>query len=230
MTVRVLLPVRPDNDCAEAARILETLFGRDEVSVLRLFVYRPAEVDQYDPELLTAFTGVRRLDERQLQDVIAKTKAHCRALLEQGFHVENAIVVGFPVDKIVAEARDWRADLILLHVTQEKLREARVGHLVGALIDRSPVPVLIYSKASPTIGKRIGVFGTDARGWAERIAARQSGTIVDVAEHQLERALQGEDCDLLVVPARHHFAPSLFGSAERRIVRHAGVPVALIPH
>jgi nucleotide-binding universal stress UspA family protein len=228
--VRVLLPVRPDNDCGEAARILETLFGRDEVSVLRLFVYRPAEADLYDPELLTVFTGVRRLDQRQVQEVIAKTKAHCRALLDHGFHVENAIVVGFPVDKIVAEARDWRADLILLHVTQEKLHEARIGHLVGSLIDSSPVPVLIYSKTSSTIGKRIGVFGNGARDWAERIAARQNGAIVDVAEHQLQRALAGEDCDLLVIPAQHHFAPSLFGSPERNIVRRADVPVALIPH
>ncbi|HEY6842964.1 MAG TPA: universal stress protein [Thermoanaerobaculia bacterium] len=228
--MRVLLPVRPENDCAEAARILETLFGREEVSVLRLFVYRAAEVDQYDPELLTAFTGVLRLDQRQLQDVVTKTKAHCRSLIEQGFRVENAIVVGFPVEKIVAEARAWRADLILLHVTEEKLHEARIGRIVGSLIDSTPVPVLIYSKPSPTIGKRIGVFGSGARSWAERIAARQGGAVIEIHDEQLSRALAGEECDLLVIPARHHFAPAIFGSTERRIVRHAGVPVALIPH
>ncbi|HJT16161.1 MAG TPA: universal stress protein [Thermoanaerobaculia bacterium] len=223
--MRVLLPVRPDNDCAEAARILETLFGREEVSVLRLFVYRPAEADLYDPELLTVFSGVHRLDERQLQDVIAKTKAHCRSLLDHGFHVENAVVVGFPIEKILAEARIWRADLIVLHVTEEKLREARIGRIVGSLIDTSPLPILIYSKASPTIGKRIGVLGNGAREWAERLATRQGGEVVEVREEQLLR----NDCDLLVMQAHHHFAPALFGSAERRIVRHAEVPVALIP-
>jgi nucleotide-binding universal stress UspA family protein len=198
--------------------------------VLRLFVYRPAEADLYDPELLTVFSGVHRLDERQLQDVIAKTKAHCRSLLDHGFHVENAVVVGFPIEKILAEARVWRADLIVLHVTEEKMREARIGRIVGSLIDTSPLPVLIYSRASATIGKCIGVFGNGARDWAEHIAARQGGRVVDIHEDQLSRALAGEECDLLVIPAQHHFAPALFGSAERRIVRHAGVPVAVIPH
>lgn len=227
--MRVLLPVRPDNDCASAARLLDALFGRDDVSVLRIFVYRPAEADLYDPELLAVFTGVRRIDHDQLQQVVSKTKAHCRALLEHGFHVENAVVVGFPVDKIVDEARTWKADLILLHLTQEKLREARVGHLVGALIDTAPVPVLLYSNASETVGKRVGFFGSAARSWAERIAARRNGEIVEISEQQLPRALSGEQCDLLVMPSQHHFAPSLFGSTERRIVRSASVPIVLIP-
>lgn len=229
--MRVLLPVRPDNDCADPARILESLFGHDNVSILRIFVYRPAELDAYDPEMFTVFSDIRRLDDDAVRNAVALTKIRCRALVEYGFHVESAIVSGFPVEKVIAEARLWKADLIMLHLTHEKLREARIGHLVGALIDRSPVPVLLYSKNPPTIGTQIRVLaGNQAmREWAGRFASRQNGAIEDIRESDVPRALSGDACDLLVIPARHHFAPSLFGSPERRIIRQSDVPVLLIP-
>ena len=225
--MRVLLPVRPENDCAEAARILESLFGHDDVSVLRLFVYRPAEVDQYDPELLTAFTGVRRMTAVEVQQAMRSSSAHCRSLVDHGFHVESAMVVGFPVGKIVVEAQRWKADLIVLHVTREKMREARIGRIVGSLIDASPLPVLIYAAAPAGVPKDIAVVdgSEEARAWAERLARRAGAEVRTIAD----RAIGAERCDLLVMPARHHFAPSLFGSSERRTVRDAGVPVALIP-
>src|SRR5438105_1496747 len=125
--MRILLPVRPDNDCSVQARIIEALFGHEDISLLRIFVYRPAELDAYDPQMLAVVPGIRRLDETQLQEVVSATKAHCRGLVEHGFHIESAIVRGFPVDKIIDEAKSWKADLILLHVTQEKLHECRIG-------------------------------------------------------------------------------------------------------
>jgi len=229
--MRVLLPVRPDNDCADPARILDTLFGHEDVSILRIFVYRPAELDAYDPEMLTTFTEIRRLDDHAVRDAISSTRAHCQKLLEYGFHVESAIVSGFPVDKVIAEARVWKADLIMIHATQERLRETRIGQLVGALIDDSPVPVLLYSKLKPTIGRNIGVLAENdaARQWAARLASRQKGSIDVITKSEMPRALAGEGFDLLVVPARHHFAPSLLGSPERRIIRQSEVPVLLIP-
>lgn len=229
--MRILLPVRPDNDCSEPSRIIDALFGRDDVSILRIFVYRPAELDLYAPEMLAAVPGVRRLDEHQLREVVTATKSHCRALLDYGFHVESAIVSGFPVDEIIREALSWKADLILLHVTQEKLQECRIGRIVGTLIDSSPLPVLIYPRIAPTIGKHVGILEEKGRAmeWASRLSSRQQGEIHRLHEDELSRALSGETCDLLVVPAHHHFAPSLLGSAERKIVRHTAVPVMLIP-
>jgi nucleotide-binding universal stress UspA family protein len=229
--MRVLLPVRPDNDCSDPARILEALFGHDDVSVLRIFVYRPAELDAYNPEMFHAFTEIRRLDDDAVRAAVASTKMHCRKLLDYGFHVESAIVSGFPVDKVIAEARLWKADMIMVHVTHEKLREARIGHLVGALIDRSPLPVLLYSKLGETIGKKIRVLveNETARKWAARLASRQQGAIEEIREGELQRALAGDGCDLLIIPSRHHFAPAILGSPERRIIRQSEVPVLLIP-
>jgi nucleotide-binding universal stress UspA family protein len=229
--MRVLLPVRPDNDCAEPARILDDLFGHENVSILRIFVYRPAELDAYDPEMFTAFTEVRRLDDSAVRDAVSKIKMHCRALLDYGFHVESAIVSGFPVDKIIAEARLWKADVIMAHVTHDRLREARIGHLVGALIDGSPIPVLLYSKLRDTIGKSVRVLANDAgaRRWAERFAERQQGAIEEIDDAGISRAASGDGCDLLVIPSHHHFAPSLLGSPERRIIRQSEVPVLLVP-
>ena len=223
--MRVLLPVRPDNDCADPARILDALFGHDDVSILRIFVYRPAELDVYSPEMFTAFTEIRRLDNDAVRDAVTSTRAHCQKLLHYGFHVESAIVSGFPVDKIIAEARVWKADLIMLHMT------ARIGQLVGALIDDSPVPVLLYSKVKDTIGRNIGVVAeTDAaQQWAARLASRQQGSIDVISKSEMPRALAGEGFDLLVIPAHHHFAPSLLGSPERRIIRQSEIPVLLIP-
>ena len=229
--MRILLPVRPDNDCSEPARMIDALFGRDDVSILRVFVYRPAELDLYAPEMLAAVPGVHRLDEHQLREVVTSTKSHCRTLLDYGFHVESAIVSGFPVDEIIHEAVSWKADLILLHVTQEKLQECRIGQVVGTLIDSSPVPVLIYPKIAPTIGKHVAILDEKgrAREWASRLTSRQQGEIHRLQQDELDRALSGETCDLLIVPAHHHFAPSLLGSAERKIVRRTAVPVMLIP-
>ena len=229
--MRILLPVRPDNDCSAQARIIEALFGHEDISLLRIFVYRPAELDAYDPQMLAVVPGIRRLDEDQLREVVSATKAHCRGLVEHGFHIESAIVSGFPVDKIIDEAKSWKADLILLHVTQEKLHECRIGHMIGALIDSSPVPVLLYPKVAETIGKNIRFLPATetARQWAARLARRQKGEVREVREDELPRALSGEGCDLLIVPAHHHFAPSLLGSAERRIVRHTDIPVMLVP-
>jgi len=229
--MRVLLPVRPDNDCADPARILDSLFGHENVSILRIFVYRPAELDLYDPEMLTAFTEIRRLDDDAVRHAVTSTRTHCQKLLEYGFHVESAIVSGFPVDKIIGEARLWKADMIVVHVTHERLREARIGHLVGALIDRSTVPVLLYSKIGQTIGKQIRVLAenNDVRQWAARLSSRQQGTIEEIRESEMTAALGGEGCDLLVIPSRHHFAPAILGSPERRIIRQSEVPVLLIP-
>jgi len=229
--MRVLLPVRPDNDCGDPARIIDALFGHDDVSILRIFVYRPAELDAYNPEMFHAFTEIRRLDDDAVRAAVASTKAACRKLLDYGFHVESAIVSGFPVDKVIAEARLWKADMIMVHVTHERLREARIGHLVGALIDRSPLPVLLYSKVGQTIGKKIRVLVEDetARKWASRLASRQQGAIEEIHEGELQRALAGDACDLLVIPSRHHFAPAILGSPERRIIRQSEVPVLLIP-
>ena len=229
--MRVLLPVRPDNDCADPARILDTLFGHDDVSVLRIFVYRPAELDAYDPEMLTAFSEIRRLDDDAVRDAVTSTRAHCQKLLQYGFHVESAIVSGFPVDKIVAEARGWKADLIMIHATQERLRETRIGQLVGALIDDSPVPVLLYSNLKQTIGRNIGLLAENdaARKWAARLASRQQGSIDEIGKSDMPRALAGQGFDLLIIPAHHHFAPSLLGSPERRIIRQSEIPVLLIP-
>lgn len=229
--MRVLLPVRPDNDCADPARILDALFGHEDVSILRIFVYRPAELDAYDPEMFTAFTEIRRLDNDAVRDAVTSTRAHCQKLLQYGFHVESAIVSGFPVDKIIAEAKLWKADLIMIHATQERLRETRIGQLVGALIDDSPVPVLLYSKLKTTIGRNIGVVAeTDAaRQWAARLASRQQGSIDVISKSEMPRALAGEGFDLLVIPAHQHFAPSLLGSPERRIIRQSEIPVVLIP-
>lgn len=220
--MRVLLPVRPDNDCGEPARILESLFGHENVSVLRIFVYRPAELDAYDPEMLTAFTEIRRLDDDAVRQAVTSTRAHCQKLLEYGFHVESAIVSGFPVDKIIAEARLWKADLIMLHVTNE-----RIGHLVGSLVDNCPVPVLVYSKTAQTIGTSIRVLAENdaVRQWAARFAERQHGAVEEIAD--VAHAFHG--CDLLVIPAHHHFAPALLGSPERRIIRQSDIPVLLIP-
>ena len=229
--MRVLLPVRPDNDCSDPARMLDALFGHDDVSIFRLFVYRPAEIDAYDPEMLTAFTEIHRLDDEAVRAAISSTKMHCRKLLEYGFRVESAIVSGFPVDKVIAEARLWKADMIMVHVTHERLREARIGHLIGALIDGAPIPVLLYSKVGPTIGKNIRVLAETetARQWASRFAGRQQGAIEEIREQDMPRALAGDGCDLLIIPSRHHFAPSLLGSPERRIIRQSEVPVLLIP-
>jgi len=229
--MRVLLPVRPDNDCGDPARFLDTLFGHEDVSILRLFVYRPAEIDAYDPEMLTAFTEIHRLDDEAVRAAVSSTKIHCRKLLEYGFRVESAIVSGFPVDKVVAEARLWKADMIMVHLTQQKLREARIGHLVGALIDKSPIPVLLYSRVGQTIGKTIRVLAEteNARQWAARLASRQQGAVEEIRENDMPRALAGEGCDLLVIPSRHHFAPTILGSPERRIIRQSEVPVLLIP-
>ena len=228
--MRVLLPVRPDNDCSDPARILDALFGRD-ISILRIFVYRPAELDAYNPEMFHAFTEIRRLDDDAVRAAVASTKMHCRKLLDYGFHVESAIVSGFPVDKVIAEARLWKADMIMGHVTHERLREARIGHLVGALIDRSPLPVLLYSKLGETIGKKIRVLveNESARQWAARLASRQQGAIEEIREGELQGALAGDGCDLLIIPSRHHFAPAILGSPERRIIRQSEVPVLLIP-
>ena len=73
--MRILLPVRPDNDCADPARILDALFGHEDVAILRIFVYRPAELDAYDPEMLTAFSEVRRLDNDAVRDAVTSTRA-----------------------------------------------------------------------------------------------------------------------------------------------------------
>jgi nucleotide-binding universal stress UspA family protein len=229
--MRILLPVRPDNDCSEPARMIDALFGRDDVSILRIFVYRPAELDLYAPEMLAAVPGIRRLDEVQLREAVSATKSHCRTLLDYGFHVESAIVSGFPVEEIIREAISWKADLILLHVTQEKLHECRIGHIVGRLIDSSPVPVLIYPKVPETFGQRVCVVGQNASAakWTNGLANRPNRQIHAIPEEELPRALGGDGCDLLVVPAHHQFAPAIFGSTDRRLIRHADVPVVLIP-
>ncbi len=235
--IRVLLPVRPDNDCSEPARILDALFGREAVSILRIFVYRPAELDTYAPEMLAAVPGIHRLDADQLRDAVSSARLRCQGLVDHGFHVESAIVAGFPVDKIIAEAKSWKADLILVHVMQETSHECRIGPVVGTLIDSSPVPVLLYPKISETIGKRIAVLVDDdahsasALQWASKLGARQNAEIHRVhVKKNLASTVEREKCDLVIIPAHHQFAPAILGSTDRRIIRHTDIPVVVIPH
>lgn len=181
--IRVLLPVRPDNDCSEPTRILDALFARETVSVLRLFVYRPAELDLYSPEMFAAVPGIRRLDAEELDAAVKATRIHCQALVHAGFHVESAVIAGFPIDKVVEEAIVWNADLVLIHVRHELSDENRIGRIAGALIDSSPVPVLAYRTLGKTIATRIAVHidlddqSENAVQWAAAFAERHNAEV-----------------------------------------------------
>lgn len=181
--IRILLPVRPENDCSQIAKLLDQQFGHETVTILRLFVYRPAELDIYAPEMLASVPLIRRLDEEEVAAARSNAQSHCNGLVQQGFDVESAVVDGFPVETVLDETRSWRADLIVVHLTHQISHETRIGQLAGALIDGSPVPVLAFPQPHATGANRIAVHvdltveNDRAMQWADALATKTDAEI-----------------------------------------------------
>ena len=80
--IRLLLPVEPEDDCRDALHLIDSIAPRAAVDLLRVYAYRPAEMDVYSPEMLFSIPAAPRLDAREKSVVDELTRTSCRAIAD----------------------------------------------------------------------------------------------------------------------------------------------------
>jgi len=142
--LRVLLPVKPADDLADAGRLLRAVLPPARTHVRRFYVHRPVESNFYLPETCARFRDIPRLEFEAEIATRAETEREMRSLAEAGFEVSSEIVRGAPADEVLREADLWRADLVAVRTRSAAATDHRVGGMASALLHPATCPVLTH--------------------------------------------------------------------------------------
>lgn len=140
---RVLVPVELSSATEAAVRASADLARRTGARILLLHVFDSRAVED-----------VYNLHGLKEEEVRARMKANAEALMKRltgkawlkGLRVETRYAYGLPPDAIVAEARAWKADLVVL----AKRRRSGLSHLLfgrtsDGVVHEAPCAVLVLA-------------------------------------------------------------------------------------
>ncbi len=91
-------------------------------------------------------SGILIIREEELREAGMEMlkKALRKAKEETGVDIEVSVRVGHPVEEILEEAKEWKADLIVVGARGTGgFRELILGSVAESLVRYSPIPVLI---------------------------------------------------------------------------------------
>jgi len=140
--MKILVAVDGSKYSIDAVRFLTTnlTWAREQPQIELLHVHAPV------PKLsgLGAVIGKKQL-ERYYQEEGGEALAAAKQLLDAAKLPYNAtILVGPPSETIVAHAKRWRADLLLIgHRGASAAANMVLGSVASKLLQLSPVPVLL---------------------------------------------------------------------------------------
>jgi nucleotide-binding universal stress UspA family protein len=73
--------------------------------------------------------------------------AEMRKLIPSGINVEDKVLEGRPADEIIAQAKNWQADLVVVgDHNQHLLSRFLLGSTADAVVRHAPCPVLVVRK------------------------------------------------------------------------------------
>ncbi|MDO8562913.1 MAG: universal stress protein [Candidatus Limnocylindria bacterium] len=90
------------------------------------------------PETIVEFDDIAVKDAAEQLDALAKT------LVRPGLTVERDVLIGRPADQLVAEAKEFAADLVVIGSRgRGPFRTTLLGSVSAEVVDRAPCPVLV---------------------------------------------------------------------------------------
>jgi nucleotide-binding universal stress UspA family protein len=141
---RILVPVELSSATEAAVRAAADLARQNGARILLLHVFDSRAVED-----------VYNLHGLKEEEVRARMKANAETLMEkltgkswlEGLRVETRYAYGLPPDAIVAEARAWKAELVVL----AKRRRSGLHHLLfgrtsDGVVHESPCAVLVLAQ------------------------------------------------------------------------------------
>lgn len=144
---RMLVPTDGSDASVAAARLAFRLARAFGATVDVLFV-----ID------LLLCEELRRFDQRELDDVRRELVDHGQRYVQvlrdeaqrQGLAVETEIRHGDPFEEIVARAREFGADLIVMgHVGRRVRARVLLGSVAERVLEFAPCPVMVVKHAPP---------------------------------------------------------------------------------
>lgn len=90
------------------------------------------------PETIMEFDDIAVKDAAEQLDAVAKT------LARPGLTVERDVLIGRPADQLVADAKEFAADLVIIGSRgRGPFRTTLLGSVSAEVVDRAPCPVLV---------------------------------------------------------------------------------------
>ncbi len=97
------------------------------------------------PETIMEFDDIAVKDSAEQLDALAKT------LVRSGLTVERDVLIGRPADQLVAEAKEFAADLVVIGSRgRGPFRTTLLGSVSAEVVDRAPCPVLVARTSALT--------------------------------------------------------------------------------
>ncbi len=97
------------------------------------------------PETIMEFDDIAVKDAAEQLDALAKT------LVRSGLTVERDVLIGRPADQLVAEAKEFAADLVVIGSRgRGPFRTTLLGSVSAEVVDRAPCPVLVARTSALT--------------------------------------------------------------------------------
>jgi nucleotide-binding universal stress UspA family protein len=141
--LRVLLPHRPEESVADAARLLRALFDPSCVHLRRIFVQRPLGQEVFLSSEATA-AEITRIERDASNATRVQSEHDMLTLAGEGFEVSADVLGGSPRAEVLRDATLWPADLIVVRAQQAGHDEDRLGQMASALLHHAPCPVLLH--------------------------------------------------------------------------------------
>lgn len=149
--LRILLPMEPHEDGTDALRLLEAMFSPEDVVLRRLYVYRPAQLDQFVPEMYASMPELQRLNDEAEAAAVAESAKSCELFRASGYEIESAVMPGVPTAEILDDARRWGAKLLMVRAARGSIADQRIGSLTAALMYHAEMPLLVYRYVRPEV-------------------------------------------------------------------------------
>jgi nucleotide-binding universal stress UspA family protein len=236
----ILVPTDFSAPSAQALRYGAALAER--VSAHLLVIHADTFVPPVDFTISAA--GVFDMPREELVDVAREQlQAFAETNISRSVPYDVRVLIGVPIDAIVAQTEETGADLIIMGTHgRTGLRRLLVGSVTEAVMRLAPVPVIVVHEQSRLESADMRRIVSVPRSTAEAAAAAAyAGVFADAAAAQFVEVPAGADAsevarvgeaDLIVlgIAAERSFADALRGTMAERVVQQSTCPVLTVNH
>lgn len=176
---RIVIAIDDSQPANWAVQVGRRLAGRLSAQVMLVHVVEPASAVIDD---LAAGEQAEAIERAQGTDLLQRTSS----LFPSGVKVDISLRTGFPSDQIVAVARDWKADMLVIGTRgRGRISQCFLGSIADTVIRQSPCPVITVAHeprhVSMKIADAVGPF-PDGAAPAVPVAPRPGARDCDWAD------------------------------------------------
>ena len=234
----ILVPTDFNAPSAQALRYGATLAERFSAHLLVIY----ADLFALPVDFTISAAGVFNVSREELVDAArGQLRAFAAANISRAVPYDLRVLIGTPIDAIVAQAAETGADLIVMGTHgRTGLRRLLVGSVTEAIMRLAPVPVIVVHEESRLESAAMRRIVSVPRTTTEvAVAVSMAGVFADAEAAQYLEIPEGADAaevaragdaDLIVlgIAEDRSIADSLRGTTAERIVRHSACPALTV--